>query len=282
MKTIYTLIPDIYQLVQQEGWQDGLTCTLKAGEGRSRSSLRLSGMGPKCPRAFWYSVHHPELAESLPPQAEIKYCYGHIIEQLILQLARKAGHTVEGEQDEIIVDGVTGHRDCVIDGCLCDIKSQSSRAIEKLRSKSIASDDPFGYLDQLDGYSLGCLNDPLVKIKDKAYLIGVDKTLGHMAYYEHTVRHERIATIIKERKRIARLAHPPACECGTRPEGLSGNIGLDVRASYSPYKYQCFPHLRTFLYADGPKYLTKVVKTPNVTEVFHERNERNYGGILAQ
>lgn len=269
MKSIYQLIPDIYQLVQQEGWQDGLSCTLRAGEGGSRSALRLSAMGPKCPRAFWYSVNCPSLAEPLPPQAEIKYCYGHIIEQLILQLARKAGHVVEGEQDEIVVDGVTGHRDCVIDGCLCDIKSQSSRAIDKLRNKSIASDDPFGYLDQLDGYSLGSINDPLVKIKDKAYIIGIDKTLGHMALYEHEVRHQRIIATIRKRKWIAGLAQAPACECGTKPEGLSGNIGLDVRASYSPYKLQCFPHLRTFLYADGPKYLTKVVKTPNVTEIYH-------------
>ncbi len=224
-------------------------------------------MGPVCPRAFWYSIYHPELAEGLPPQAEIKYCYGHIIEQLVLQLARRAGHIIEGEQDELIVDGVKGHRDCVVDGCLADIKSMSTRGIEKLKNKTLAQDDPFGYLDQLDGYSLGSLLDPLVQVKDKAYIIGIDKTLGHMVLYEHNCRHENIRRRIEERKAIVGLNQPPPCECRTRAEGSSGNVSLDVRASYSPYKHQCFPHLRTFLYASGPVYLTKVMREPNVPEV---------------
>ena len=249
-------------------WQDGLCVqTTFSGWSNKEGTLRLSRLGPTCPHAFWYSIHTPDLAEPLPPHAHIKYTYGHIIEQLVLQLARKAGHRVEGEQDELVVDGVKGHRDCVIDGCLVDIKSMSTRGIEKLKNKTMAQDDPFGYLDQLDGYSLGSLLDPLVTVKDKAYLLGVDKTLGHMVLYEHEVRHENIRRRIAELKRIAGLAVPPACCCGTRDEGSSGNIGLDVRASYSPYKHKCFPHLRTFLYASGPVYLTKVVRLPNVPEI---------------
>jgi hypothetical protein len=220
-----------------------------------------------CPRAFWYSIHEPGTAEPLPPWAEFKYAYGHIIEALVISLAKAAGHKVEGEQDELVVDGVVGHRDCVIDGCLVDIKSQSSRAIEKLKSRTLALDDPFGYLVQLDGYSRGSLLDDLVKVKDKAYLLGVDKTLGHMVLYEHECRHQLVIDEIQKRRRIIGLTTPPACECGTRPEGMSGNIGLDMRASYSAYKHCCFPNLRTFIYADGPKYLTKVVRKPDVREV---------------
>jgi hypothetical protein len=266
MKSIYQLIPDIHYLVSQKDWQKQLVVQPKFGGG-SRSGLRLSQMGPKCPRALWYSVHAPELAEPLPPSAEIKYTYGHIMEAMVIELAKLAGHTVEGEQDELIVDGITGHRDCVFDGCLVDIKSQSTRAIEKLRSKTLAQDDPFGYLDQLDGYSLGSLSDPLVKVKDKAYLLGIDKTLGHMVLYEHECRHEQIKERIVKYRSIIERVSPPDCECGTRYSGSSGNIELDIKASYSPYKYQCFPHLRTFLYATGPQYLTKVVRLPNVKEV---------------
>jgi hypothetical protein len=90
-------------------------------------------------------VHHPELGEELPPQARIKYAYGHIIEHLIIELARAAGHEVVGEQDEITVDGILGHRDCVIDGCIVDVKSAASRSFLKFRDKTIAQDDPFGY-----------------------------------------------------------------------------------------------------------------------------------------
>ena len=278
MKSIHTLIPDIHYLVTQKDWQNKLVVQPKFGGQPLRSPgagrLRLSQMGPKCPRALWYSIHHPELAEPLPPSAEIKYTFGHIMEAMVIEFAKLAEHTVEGEQDECIVDGIPGHRDCVIDGCLVDIKSQSTRAIEKLRSKTLAQDDPFGYLDQLDGYSLGSLSDPLVKVKDKAYLLGIDKTLGHMVLYEHECRHQRIQERIADAKRCVALHSPPPCECGTRVEEHSGNIALDVRASYSPYKYQCFPSLRTFLYANGPRYLVKVNKLPihwgkPIKEVYH-------------
>lgn len=278
MKSIYQLIPDIQHLLTTKGWfhenlgrefESAISSRLALSFNGSqiRNTLRLSQMGPKCPKALWYSLHHPELAEPLPPGAEFKYAYGHIIEALAISLAKAARHTVEGEQDELIVDGVSGHRDCVIDGCLVDIKSQSTRAIEKLRTKTLAQDDPFGYLDQLDGYSLGSLHDPLVKIKDKAYLLGIDKTLGHMVLYEHEVRHEHISDRIREAQRIVAGTVPPGCTCETRPSGSSGNVELGIKASYSPYRHVCFPHLRTFLYATGPKYLTKVVRTPDVPEV---------------
>ncbi len=268
MKSIYTLIPDIYHLVSQKGWQNGFSLQVTfPGERPGQTSLRLSQMGPRCPRAFWYSIHEPEAAEPLPAWAEIKYTYGHIIESLVLNLSKMAGHEVTGEQDELIVDGVKGHRDCVIDGCLVDIKSMSTRGIEKLKNKTLAQDDPFGYLDQLDGYSLGSLLDPLVTVKDKAYIFGVDKTLGHMVLYEHECRHENITHRIRELKGIIERVIPPACTCETRTSGSSGNVELGIRASYSPYKHKCFPNLRTFLYSSGPVYLTKVVRVPNVPEV---------------
>ena len=66
---------------------------------------------------------------------------------------------------------------------------------------------------------------------------------------------------------LVALPEPPRCTCGTVPDGKSGNFKLDVKASYSPYKYVCFPSLRTFLYSDGPRYLTKVTRKPDVIEV---------------
>ena len=234
--------------------------------------IRLSGLGPKCPKAFWHSVHTPELAEPIPPYARVKYAYGHIIEHLVIGLAKAAGHEVTGEQDELVADGITGHRDCVIDGAIIDIKSSSSRGFQKFKDKTIAQSDDFGYLDQLDGYILGSQSDPLVTIKDRAYLLAVDKTLGHMCLYEHKFREASVRKRIEECKRLASLQVPPHCQCGTRPDGKSGNICLDTKASYSPYKKLCFPEVRTFLYASGPVYLTKVVRTPDVTELTNLRN----------
>lgn len=273
-KTIHTLVEDIYyQIQQKDGWfTDELSASFanevairlkgQLGEEKGPPRLRLSAMGPKCPCALWHSIHRPDLAEPLPPWAEIKYSYGHIIEALAISLAKAAGHEVKGEQDVLTVDGITGHRDCVIDGCIVDVKSSSSPGFLKFKTGSIAQDDSFGYLDQLDGYLAGSLQDDLVRVKDKAYLLAIDKTLGHMVLYEHQFREEHIRERIDRYKRIVDSDQPPPCTCGVVPDGQSGNIALDLTASYNRFKYTCFPNLRTFLYAGGPRYLTKVVKRP--------------------
>jgi hypothetical protein len=224
-------------------------------------------LGDRCPKALWHSINTPDLAEPLPPWALFKYKYGYIIEALAIEYAKAAGHSVTGEQDELIVDGIIGHRDCVIDGCVVDVKSTSSLGFKKFQDKSIAQDDSFGYLDQLDAYLLGSADDSLVSVKDKAYIWAIDKTLGHMCLYEHTLRRDRIEKRIKDYKEIVSQDIPPACTCGTTPEGKSGNVRLDTKASYSPYKYCCFPKLRTFLYSKGPVYLTQVGKLPDVPEL---------------
>jgi hypothetical protein len=225
-------------------------------------------MGPSCPRALWYSVRHPELSEPIPPWAEIKYTFGDILEALAIIYAKASGHKVLGEQDEIRLDGIVGHRDCVIDGCIVDVKSTSSRGFEKFKSRGLAFDDPFGYLDQLDGYVVGSLLDPLVEVKDKGYILAIDKTLGKVVLYEHIVRPDAIRRRIQDYKEIVARDIPPKCECGTVPDGRSGNIRLDVKASYSPYKYCCNPLLRTFIYSTGPVYLTHVSRKPDVPEIF--------------
>lgn len=276
---IRDLIPDIQKLVvQKEDWFNvdlgtsfGLDVSTRMQDHFRREertpTLRLSQMGPRCPKALWHSIHTPELAEALPPSAKIKYAYGHILEALVITLAKAAGHKVEGEQDEVYVDGVRGHRDCVIDGCIVDVKSSSSFGFTKFKDGSIRDHDDFGYLDQLDGYLVGSLEDPLVTVKDKAYLLAIDKTLGHMVIYEHRIRESHIRDRIEAYKRIVERDTAPDCTCKTVPDGKSGNIKLGTTASYSAYKHCCFPSLRTFRYASGPVYLTHVERVPDVPEV---------------
>jgi hypothetical protein len=269
---INTLITDIYSFIQRKehDWlvQVGQTLAQRSEiiEPR-RPTLRLSQLGPKCPCALWHSIHKPELAEELPAYAQFKYSYGHIIEASAIALAKLSGHHVCGEQDELTVDGIVGHRDCIIDGCVVDVKSASSFSYAKFRDKSIRDNDPFGYLEQLDAYLLGSVGDDLVTVKDRAYLLAIDKQLGHMCLYEHQLRAQHIRSRISAYKDIVSLDTPPVCECGTVPDGKSGNIRLDTKASYNIYKHTCFPNLRTFLYASGPVYLTKVVRKPDVPEV---------------
>lgn len=269
MPKIHTLVEDIYDTIK-DNKQIHIDVPFKLGRGEDRRTLRLSQMGPRCPRELWYMVNEPEKGEVLPPYAQVKFAYGHMIEAMAIQLAKEAGHEVTGEQDELIVDGVVGHRDCVIDGHVCDVKSCSSFAFAKFKNKTIAEQDSFGYLDQLDGYMVGSADDPLVTMKDTAYILAVDKTLGHMVLYEHKLRESSIRNRIKAYKAIVGQPAPPACTCGVVPHGKSGNLKLDTKASYSLFKHCCFPNLRTFLYADGPVYLVRVAQRPNVIEVNKE------------
>lgn len=273
MKSIYTLIPDIYaQLDMRGGWFSAAMGTELGNEvsyriqdqfqDRVRRGLRLSETGKyNCPCALWHAVNLPELAEPIQPWVRNKFCYGHLIEAWAIALAKAAGHTVTGEQDALFVDGITGHRDCVIDGCVVDVKSANSRTFAKFKSQAIAQDDGFGWLDQLDGYLVGSAGDDLVIEKKKAYLFVIDKELGHMVLYEHVARPERVYERIRRAKQIISSKIAPACTCGTS-EGSFGNSELNKVSKYNPYKWECFPKLRAFLYADGMHYITKVEKRP--------------------
>lgn len=274
MKAITQLIPDIYRLVgRKDGWfTDELARDLgleiarrmqvSLGEERGAPSLRLSQMGPRCPKELWGMLHAPSEAEPLPAPAIIKYTYGHTLEAMVVALAKAAGHEVTGEQDELTVLGVKGHRDCIIDGVLVDVKSSAGYYFKKFKDRSIQVSDTFGYLDQLDGYLVGSAEDDLVRVKDRAYLLAIDKHLGNMVLYEHHLRRDHILARVENYKAIAALSEPPACACKEVEDGASGNLILDVKGSYSAFKYFCKPNLRTFIYHDGPRYFTRVNRRP--------------------
>jgi len=114
---------------------------------------------------------------------------------------------------------------------------------------------------------VGAYEDPVVQVKDKAYILFIDKVMGHLYLYEHRVRRDNILGRVASYKEIVARNEPPHCECGTVPDGASGNIKLDTKASYNPYKYCCKPGVRKFIYSDGPRYLTKVIRKPDVREV---------------
>lgn len=275
-KSIESLIPDIQTVLKSKGWFNEDICSGFNGEITSRllsqygdvserkPSLRLSRMGWNCPCAIWHEVNRPELAAALPAHAEFKYTFGHLIEGLTIALAKAAGHEVVGEQDELNFDGIIGHRDCVIDGCTVDVKSAATQSFNKYRAGGISTSDTFGYIDQLSSYILAGKLDDKVKFKRKGYLLFVDKQLGHFHLHPHEVSDDQERTLRTRAdfyKRVVAQAGPPPCECETITEP-NGNIRLGLKASYSNNKYNCFPHLRTFLFANGPVFFAKVVKRP--------------------
>lgn len=279
MSSIYTLIPDIQELLKTKGWMtkalakelgDAVASKIeKQFEKDQAPSLRLSGMGTRCPCALWHSIHTPEEAEALPPWAQNKFALGHFQEAYGIILCKAAGHDVRGEQHECELDGIKGHIDAIVDGCIVDFKSCSGRQYLKYKTGSIRleNSDSFGFLFQLDGYVSGNRDNDLVEVKDKGYIFAMHKELGHVCLYEHDVRRASIRERIAEYKSVVARNTPPPCSCATTPFGNSGNIELGTRASYEAYKWCCFPELRCFLYSDGPVYLVKTVRKPDVREV---------------
>lgn len=281
MKTIDTLVQDIEDVIKGKGgWTKAVNEYFMEtiGEAAERrltpstepreKTLRMSNIGTPCKRKLWYYLNLPEHEQDLPAHAHLKFFYGDIIEGLLLSLAKAAGHTVEGEQDEIVVDGIVGHRDAVIDGVTVDVKSVSTMGFGKFKKNELRADDPFGYIKQLTGYVYGAKSDPLVTDKTGGAFLVMDKQFGHihLDYYDLEHELELFPSVITSSKVMATMSVPPFREWEPVPDGKSGNMKLPSACSYCDYRWTCWPGLRGFAYSNGPTYLTKVVNLPKVPE----------------
>ncbi len=279
MPELHTLPQDIFNLFDPnahhepneenlnafaESLKDLLRTRLSQREERE-GGLRFSNIG-KRDRQLWFEAHPLDGSppEELTAKTYFKFLYGDIIEQMILFLAKEAGHTVEQEQAEVEVDGVLGHIDAIIDGVVVDVKSASPFGFKKFREGGVINDDPFGYVKQLAGYS-----DVLTPGAPAAW-VAFDKVGGDICVSwlgSSTIAENRPAPRIQELRQVLDQPEPPPlCELPV-PDGKSGNLKLPTICSYCSHKRRCHPGLRTFLYSTGPRFLTAVGKVPDVPEV---------------
>lgn len=277
MKTINTLPADIYALFDPnvehtvnddyieefgENVKQLLRERLRGRSDQGGYSIRFSNLG-KQNRQIWYEANDPE-GEELQSKTYFKFLYGDLLEALIIFLAKEAGHKVEFEQHEIEVDGVLGHIDAIIDGTVVDVKSASPYSYKKFKEQTVVDDDPFGYIAQLSGY-----NNVLNPDEPPAF-IAFDKVHGDICVSEISTsitKDYAPGPRIAEIKEIISKPEPPERCYDPVPDGKSGNMKLPVGCSYCKHKFKCYPGVRTFLYSGGPRYLTKVVKEPEVYEV---------------
>lgn len=277
-KTLDTLPDDIYNLfdpsVNHESSEENLDNMAKnikeimrsrlQEQPESRTPLRFSSLG-KPDRQIWFEAHPVEGGkEPLLPKTYLKFMYGAVLEEILLFLTKEAGHEVTDEQREVEVDGVKGHIDAIIDGTVVDVKSASSYGYKKFEESTVTQDDPFGYVDQLAGYS-----NVLTPGKEAAWL-AFDKVAGDICISKLgpvTIEHHQPAERIAHLKEVIASETPPELCYQPVPDGKSGNFKLPVGCSYCAHKYRCHPSVRTFLYSTGPRFLTKVVREPDVPEV---------------
>lgn len=229
--------------------------------------LRLSSIGK--PDRQLYNIYHGVEGESIDGPTYVKFLYGHLIEGMLLALARISGHIVTDEQKQVQVGGVKGHIDGRIDGVLMDVKSCSSYGFKKFRDHKLHEDDSFGYIAQLRSYAYA--------EGDTTYgWLAMDKVSGHLAWLQYdesaTGSHYYnainwdVAQRVEDVKKLVGGDLPPQCYDEV-PDGKSGNMRLASGCSWCKFKQGCFPDLRAYHYSNGPRYLTVVKREPNVLEV---------------
>lgn len=247
---------------------------------RPGDKLRMSNFGSPCDRKLWYTVNEPGKKEKLNPVVRFKFLYGDIIEELVLHLAKLSGHDVKGQQDELEIEGVKGHRDAIIDGVLVDVKSANSRSFDKFKNHKLEDDDPFGYIHQLGLYLEASKDDPDLAVKGEAAFVAVDKELGHIVVDKYRKPPVDYHKEVREKKELLAREEPPKRRFPAEADGKSGNYKLGTQCSYCDFKKHCWRDsndgqgVRTFLYSGGPRFLVKVARPPNdgVVEITEGKN----------
>ena len=283
-KPLNTLVPDIYELLESLSNGEPLPITEEAldltmasmkeailhwATPRKRDTdftVRMSNVG-KPSRQLWFEKRDPKGRGSVDGATQIKFLYGHVLEEIVLMLVRMAGHSVTDEQKQVTVQGIVGHMDCKINGQVVDVKSASKFAFNKFRQGTLASDDPFGYLGQLAGYEKA-------EGTDEGGFLVINKESGELCMYvPDDLDKPNIDTQIVRLLSDLELDTPPELCYNPTPDGKKGNMQLPKGCTWCKYKFECHKDandgegLRTFKYSTGYKYLTKVEAEPKVDEI---------------
>lgn len=287
-KNITTLVDDIYSVLEKgasvppalseefgKRVADMIASRLTAPREPKKGELRMSRMGEP-DRKLWYHYNKPEAAEKMEPEVLFKFLYGDLIEELLLFLAEVAGHDVAKRQHEVVLNGVTGHIDSIIDGVLVDVKSAAPFSYDKFLSGRLAQDDPFGYRSQLFSYLGALQSDKDLVVKGEAAFLVADKSDGRVCLSfwrpDDNLKVDAIKESYSRKQALVKSEAPPPKCFDPVPMGASGNEKLGTRCAYCAFKHECWKDanggtgLKVYEYSNGPVYLTKVVKEPKVEQ----------------
>jgi len=283
-KPLNTIVPDIYKILGDLSKGEPLPITEEAldltmasmkeailhwATPRKRDTdftVRMSNVG-KPSRQMWFEKRDPNGRGDVDGATQIKFLYGHVLEEIVLMLVRMAGHSVTDEQKEVTVNGIVGHMDCKINGQVVDVKSASKFAFNKFMKGTLADDDPFGYLGQLAGYEKA-------EGTDEGGFLVINKESGELCMYcPDDLDKPNIDTKINSLLNELKLDTPPEMCYNPTPDGKKGNMQLPKGCTWCKYKHECHKDandgegLRTFKYSTGYKYLTHVEVEPKVDEI---------------
>jgi hypothetical protein len=284
MKDLRDLVPSIYTELEKlsdgtplpltdadidktvEGLREALKSWARPSVRNREFTLRMSNIG-KPTRQLWFEKRDKNANNSINGSTQVKFLYGHMLEEIALMLVRMVGYSVTDEQKEVDVNGVLGHMDCKINGEVVDVKTASRFAFNKFRHGTLAEDDPFGYLGQLAGY------EEAEGTEHGGFFV-INKESGELCMYQPDDFDKPIITdkISKTIKALDLDSKPELCY-NPIPDGKKGNIKLPKGCNWCKYKFECHKGsnggegLRGFRYSNGMTYLTHVEVEPKVEEV---------------
>ena len=281
MKELSTLVDDVYETVTAitDGQEipdelldelgDKIKQTIKTWatpQNRNKFTLRMSNIGRPTRQLYYSNQQTRDVKHS--PDTQIKFLYGHLLEDILIFFVKLSGHVVTDEQKEVSVNGIKGHMDCKIDGEVIDIKTASNYAFRKFKNKTLREDDPFGYISQLAGYEKS-------EGTNNGGFLALNKESGELALYQpEELDKPNVKSLISNLLEIM-LSYGKAPEKCYKPipAGLKGNMKLPTGCFYCQHKIECNKDtnggtgLRMFKYAKGIEYLTTVAVLPKVEEV---------------
>jgi len=282
-KTLDTLVEDIYTEISKisegktleiseeeldafaEGMKSAMRQWLVPREVK-KPYLRMSNIG-RPERQLWYDMTTDPKKNIVDPATQIKFLYGHLLEEVVLFLVKLSGHKITDQQKEVTVSGVTGHMDCKIDGEVVDIKSASNFAFRKFSHGTLADKDSFGYLAQLSGY------EEAEQTTGGGFL-AINKESGALSFFKpQSLDKPNVPAKIETLRQQLKEHTPPARCYSPVPDGAFGNFKLPSECGWCAHKYVCHSDandgrgLRTFKYSKGFTYLTKVKRVPRVEEI---------------
>lgn len=295
MPTIDTLIADINMVLENHtsvdedkevfkafavGAVTSLRRRMSAQEARPRRwhtpeipVLYGSEVGEECGRKMVYKFNEDKAdPEPMQPHTYLKFMYGDLLEHVMVALILHTGHTVRHLQAKLEADcgtaRVAGRPDITVDGICLDIKTMSPFAFKRLVQGDTGS---FGYAEQVSWYYHALRKEGRLDAGPVG-ILAIDKVSGkiHLQLFapiDLAVLANNVSLLAHD-IRAYKTSNMLPMQLPSVPYGKSGNMMLDLKCRYCPFKWECWKMsnetngLKAYAYSSGPVWFTKIKRAP--------------------
>lgn len=197
--------------------------------------LRMSNIGTK-PRQLWFNLKFGKPEDDFNKDSAMRFLAGALTEVKLITLVRLAGYKVHSQQKKVSFCGVDGSIDGYIDDTLTDFKSASDQSFKKFKDgKGLHTNDPFGYIGQLSGYSNA------EGVKEALFLVE-NKNSGEIAeYWIDSFDIKSMEHYIPELLKMMEAPEPPEDKCyKPKTESETKKQYLSTNCKYCPHINKCW------------------------------------------